>query len=386
MPIIRETPMRLPLDFYRQMRLRQPVLFEPRMQSWMVLCYADALQVLLDHDTFSSDPHSINPRLPSMPSILSMDEPRHRKLRNIVHKAFTPRVVEQLAGRITEITNELLNEIQEKDGDVEIISEFAYPLPLTVIAELLGVPILDRPRFREWSNTLSTGHQFKGTRNPTEQRKQSTQELRSYFSEQLAERRKESRDDLMSLLLAAEVDGEKLSQEELLDFCQLLLIAGHETTANLLSNAIYSFDAFPEVADELRRDPDLMAGAIEEILRCFPSVSGELRIATKETELAGQTIEKHQLVMVVAASANYDESQFPEPELFDIHRQPNRHISFGHGIHFCLGAPLARLEAKIALPLLLKRFSTIKRRAEQTIEPIESPFLMGIKQFYVALS
>ncbi|MDQ2886089.1 MAG: cytochrome P450 [Chloroflexota bacterium] len=385
MPLIRDTPMRLPLDWYRQMRQNQPIYLDPRMRSWMVFRYSDALQVLLDHTTFSSDLHRVSAQLPNMPGILSLDEPKHQKLRSIVQKAFTPRIVEQLAPRITEITTELLDVAQAK-GEMESIAEFAYPLPLTVIAELLGVPLQDRAQFRTWSQALATGHQFTGVPSPTQERLSSTHQLRAYFARQLEERRKVDKNDLMSLLLAAEVDGERLSEEELLDFCQLLLIAGHETTANLLGNALYCFDAYPEVAEELRRDPTLMPGAIEEILRCFPSVTGDLRITTSETEMSGQMIGKHQLVIVVAASANYDEEQFSEPEIFDIRRHPNRHITFGHGIHFCLGAPLARLEAKIALSLLLERFTSIKHVPKQLIEPIESPFLLGMKRFDVSLT
>jgi cytochrome P450 len=369
------------------MRAANPVFFEPRSRTWMVFRYDDAMHVLTDHSTFSSEPRKFADLpigMPMMPSILAMDEPRHRKLRAIVHQAFTPRVVEGLKPRIEAITHALLDRAQT-NGGMDVVQDFAYPLPLIVIAELLGVPTDDRESFHAWSNILTTGHQFEGKVNPTQAREESGRALNAYFKEMLQGRRADPRADIISLLLAAEVDGEKLSDEELLEFCRLLLIAGHETTANLLGNAVVCFDTYPDIAEQLRQDTSLMPSTIEEILRCFPSVSGDFRITAVETTLGGQRIEKYQPVLVIATSANYDEAQFPDADNFDMRRHPNRHLTFGYGIHFCLGAPLARLEAKIALPILLERFPALKGVAGQSIEPIQSPFLSGVKRFLVTV-
>jgi len=380
-----ESPIRPPLEHYKQMRAKSPVFFEPRAGSWMVFRYAEAVRVLNDHTTFSSDPRrfeDLPSGMPTMFSILGLDEPRHRKLRTIIHRAFTPRVVEKLAPRISVITHALLDQVQVR-GEMDVIQDFAYPLPLTVIAELLGVSVEDRVKFHAWCNTLTTGYQFEDRTSFSQSREESLQALNAYFGEVLKARRAALGDDLISLLLAAEVDGEKLNDEELLEFCLLLLIAGHETTANLLGNAVVCFDTYPDVANQLREDPSLMPGAIEEILRCFPSVASDFRFTTTETTLGGQQIGKYQPILVMVDSANYDEAQFSNADYFDIQRYPNRHLTFGHGIHFCLGAPLARLEARIALPILLERFPDLKAVPAQVVEPIKSPFLAGVKHFYV---
>ena|SRR5579884_314221 len=382
MPTIHKHPINLPLDWYRQMRATQPVYFESRYGCWLVFRYNDALRVFNDPITFSSEPRAREAG--RQPSILGMDDPRHHQLRAIIQQAFTPRVIEQLTPRIIAVTNALLNSLQER-GEMEVIEDFAYPLPLTIIAELLGIPAEEQALFRSWSTALTRGFQ-PSTRAPRSQvYEESDRALRSYFAQKLEERRRDPRDDLMSLLLAASVDGQKLNEEELLDFCKLLLLAGHETTAHLLGNAVVCFDAYPDVAQQVRADPSLITSAVEEILRCFPSVSGALRHATQEAILGEQRIEPGQSIIIQAVSANYDEAQFPDPEIFDIRRQPNRHLTFGHGIHFCLGAPLARLEAKIALPLLLERFPTLKHQPGHPVETIISPFLLGVKAFHVTL-
>ncbi|GCE17067.1 cytochrome P450 [Dictyobacter kobayashii] len=370
----------IPLAMFRQMRQNDPVHFEPRMRGWAVFRYADAMYVLSHPQLFSSE--AILPGQPHLPSILGMDEPRHRKLRNIVSQVFTPRMIEQLTPQITAVVQQLLDKVIPR-GRMDVIQDFAYPLPIIIIAGLLGVPAEDQAIFRSWSDSLTAAN---GSNDTPETRVSNAQSFQAYFLQKLAERRSQPQQDLMSRLLSAEVDGEKLSDEELLEFCRLLLIAGYETTANLLGNAFVCFDQYPEVVEELRQHPEFMPGAVEEILRCFPSVAGDNRVALEDLMLGDKQIQKHQTVSVMAISANYDEEQFPEPERFDIHRDPNRHITFGYGIHFCLGAPLARLEAKIALNIVLQRIQNIQRDPTRPVEPVQSPFIVGVRSFPITFT
>ncbi|GLV56723.1 putative cytochrome P450 YjiB [Dictyobacter sp. S3.2.2.5] len=379
-----ETPYRpfahVPLAVFRQMRQQDPVHFDPRMHGWAVFRYDDAQYVLSHPQLFSSE--AILPGQPHLPSFLGMDDPRHRKLRNIVSQVFTPRMIEQLTPQITAVVHQLLDQVAPQ-GHMDVIRDFAYPLPITIIAGLLGVPAEDQDTFRSWSDSLTAAN---GTNDTPEARATNAQSFQDYFLQKLSERRRQPQQDLMSRLINAEVDGEKLSDEELLEFCRLLLIAGYETTANLLGNAFVCFDQYPEVAEKLRQHPEFMPGAVEEILRCFPSVAGDTRVALEDTTLGGKQIQKHQVVSVVATSANYDESQFPDPERFDIHRDPNRHLTFGYGVHFCLGAPLARLEARIGLTIALRRLQNIQRDPGQPIEPVQSPFIIGVRNFPITFT
>ena len=372
-----DTLLRIPLAWYRQMRETNPVYYDARFNLWSVFRYDDALHVLTDPAIFSSEP-APGSRQPHLPSILGMDEPRHHKLRAIVSQAFTPRVVAQLAPRITEVTNSLLDNVIPQ-GEMDVIQDFAYPLPITIIAELLGVPPQEQETFRDWSTQMVSGPRH--TTSAGQSQVQVAQLLRTYLAQKLEEHRREPREDLMGRLLVAEVDGERLSEQELLDFCQLLLIAGYETTANLLGNSMVAFEEHPEAVEELRSDPTLMKSAVEEILRCYPSVSGATRLATEATTVGGQTIDKGQTISIHIASANYDERQFPAPDRFDIRRDPNRNIAFGHGIHFCLGAPLARLEANIALNLFLARLWNVQRIADRPVEAIQTFFTFGVEHF-----
>jgi cytochrome P450 len=373
----------IPLAWYRQMRATEPVSYDPKFRSWNVFRYDDALRILNDHITFSSAARG-GARDAALPSIVGMDPPRHRQLRSLVNQAFTPRVVEQLAPRIEAIANELLDRALA-DGRMDLIHDFAYPIPIRIIADLLGIPVEEQATFRRWSETLVTGPRTDALRGRSyaEERSASLRDLNDYFLAKLAERRKSPQKDLMSRLIAAEVEGERLSDQDLLEFCRLLLIAGYETTACLIGSTALSLCEEPEVAADLRRDPSLLPGAIEEALRCYPSVAGTMRVTTDEVEVAGQPIEKSQSVIVWIGSANYDEAHFADPERFDIRRSPNRHLGFGVGIHFCVGAPLARLETRIATALLLQRLPRIERDTSRPIEPVDSPFLFGVKHLEV---
>ncbi len=366
-----------PFPWYRSMREAHPVYYQPQYQFWQVFCYDDVLRVLSDYTSFSSVFGGGGQRQdPLGSSLISMDPPRHRQLRNLVTQAFTPRSVAQLSGRITAIVNELFNQVAAQ-GHMDVIDDLAYPLPVIVIAEMLGIPQEDRERFKAWSDAV-VGATYPEGGDPQA-------EMSEYFLDMIQQRSRERKDDLISALLDAQIDGQHLNQRELLGFCILLLVAGNETTTNLIGNAILCFDEHPEVMEQLRAEPELVPGAIEEVLRYRSPVQFMYRRAAADITIRDQVIRTGQMVLAWIGSANRDEAQFPDPDYFDIRRAPNRHIAFGHGIHFCLGAPLARLEAKIALTMLLERFQDIKRVPGVQLEPTGSNIVFGVKHLPITL-
>ncbi len=369
-------------DWYRQMREAQPVYRDPNWGAWHVFRYADVARILSDHATFSSDESRYMPpeqrdTSPITSSILRMDPPRHRQLRNIVSQAFTPRMVAQLEPRIQEITNGLLDQVAAK-GEMDVIRDLAAPLPVTVIAELLGIPTELREDFKRWSDALVSGDE-----QMTEEEMQAlfaeVGNMFTYFVQVLAERRAHPQNDLVSALLAAEVDGQHLSDQELLGFCGLLLVAGNETTTNLIGNLILCLDENPGTVERLRANRALVAGAVEEALRYYAPVKTMIRFATTGTSIGDQHIEAGQLILPWFSSANRDEAEFPDADRFDIEREPNRHLGFGRGIHFCLGAPLARLEVKTALNAMLDLLPGEWRVADVPLEPLKSFIVFGTK-------
>ena len=341
-------------SWFAEMREQNPVFKDERTRLWQVFRYEDVLSILTDYSRFSSHAYELTGGFLSN-SLIAKDPPDHRKLRNLVNQAFTPRAVAHLSDRVTQITQELLDEVRHK-GAMDIVADIAFPLPAKVIAELLGVPGEDWNIFQRWARVDSSDA---ASRRESGQSMQ--EEMFNYFTDLLEERRRSPREDLISSLSVAEVDGERLSEPELLSFCTLLLAAGQETTKNLITNAIVCLTDHRESMERLINEPALMPTAIEEILRFLPPVWFLFRQTKADVELAGQHIPANQVVLAWTASANRDPARFPDPDRFDIEREPNRHLAFGHGIHFCVGAPLARLEAKIALPMMLQQLKNLQR-------------------------
>ncbi|HEY0734103.1 MAG TPA: cytochrome P450 [Herpetosiphonaceae bacterium] len=347
-------------QWFAQMRASQPVFYDEQTHLWQIFRYDDVNEVVTDYNRFSSESlpgFSENTFLEG--TIVATDPPQHRKLRNLVNQAFTPRAVNELSGRVAEITQELLDDVKER-GRLDIVSDIAFPLPAKVIAEMLGVPAEDWDIFRRWVSGADIAV-AKDRESAMRMQHSQEQQMYDYFVQLLDERRRAPKDDLISDLSVAEVDGERLSERELVSFCLLLLAAGQETTKNLIANAAYCFTEYPEARERLMREPGLMQGAVEEILRYLPPVWFTLRRAKTDLELAGQHIPANAIIQAWNASANRDAAQFSEPEHFAIERQPNKHLSFGHGIHFCIGAPLARLEANVALPMILSQLKNLER-------------------------
>lgn len=325
-----------------------------------VFRFDDVQHVLSDPATFSSDFSRALPSLTkrSKGMLTQIDPPMHRNLRRLVSTAFTPKMVASLQPRITEITTELLAAVPA--GEFDLVEQLAYPLPVTVIAEMLGIPGSDRELFRGWADKLLS-LQVDDPTDPNLARiiEESRKDMDEYLLAQCLARRENPKDDLISRLVLAEIDGQQLDDEELVNFSSLLLLAGHITTTTLLGNAMLCLQENPAAAAELRADRSLIPAAIEEVLRVRTPFTRTARVTTTDVEVAGVHIAADTVLAPNLLSANHDERHFPDPDRFDIHRDPNQQVGFGHGIHFCLGAPLARLEGKIAINLLLDAFSDL---------------------------
>ncbi|MDI3288755.1 cytochrome P450 [Polyangium sp. 15x6] len=366
----------------------EPVHFAPELGMWNVYGYPETLRILGDPGLFSSNTMRLVPEIRRSieGNLVQMDPPEHKKLRSLVSHAFTPKVVADLEPRIARLTHELLDAVDGPDR-LELVADLAYPLPVIVIAELLGVPSSDRDMFKQWvDKMLESSTQFSLVNRSEEQERQvkvaleQSQLLLDYLGKHAAERRQKPREDLLTKLVEAEVDGDRLTETEVANFANILLIAGHITTTMLLGNTVLCLDAHPEQGAKVRADRSLVPGAIEESLRFFSPFATVGRSTTSAVELGGKTIPADQLIMVWIAAANRDPRQFTNPNEFDPSRDPNPHVAFGRGIHFCLGAPLARLEGRVALDILLDRFPRLRMDPEAPPEFIPSPNMTGVRK------
>ncbi|MFD9858977.1 cytochrome P450 [Streptomyces alboflavus] len=381
-----------PAHFWlRGTRPEQPVALDERTGIWNVYGYPEIVEVFSDPVTYSSDTfRRLAPDVPDYDKsglLTQMDPPVHRKLRQLVSRAFTPRLVAGLAPRIGALTHELLDRADDR-GALELVDDLAHPLPVTVIAELLGVPASDRPLFRQWSEESF----------PREQRPTAGEgggvfgadevaaaldlgrRMNEYFAEHADDRRRHPREDLLTLLVQAEVDGERLSSVAVGNLAQLLLIAGHVTTTMLLGNTVLCLDAYPEYGEAVRRDPTGLPAVIEESLRLLTPFQLFYRATTRESELGGQRVPAGQALALWVGAANRDERVFFGPDDFRPGRDPNPHLAFGRGIHFCLGAPLARLEGRIALGILLERYPDLRTDPDNPPVLMADPELTGARK------
>jgi len=370
--------------WYDLMLHTMPIFLDRGSGTWNVFSYNDVEQVLTQFSTFSSEfggyegssSAGNSDEANIMGSMLTTDPPFHTKLRNIISKSFTPSSISLLEPRIREIASSLLKEVDTSKAD--FITDFSDPFPVTVIAEMLGIPSEDRKRFKKWSD-----NEIGSSEESPEVRKRTHVELARYFSKIIGNRRKNPRSDLISSIVTSEVERQRLTENEAVSFCILLLIAGNETTTNLLGNAIRLF-ARHHSLEKLSEKHSLIPTAIEEVLRYSSPVRGMFRIAIKDTELSGKQVKVGNSLMAWIGSANRDGSKFDEPAKFDIERKPNPHIAFGHGIHMCLGAPLARLESKVAIELLMEKYTKVDLRIkDEELTPIRNVAIGGVRHLPV---
>ena len=359
-----------PFPFYAQLRAEAPVFPVVALRgqrAWLVTRYDDVLAALKDERLAKDRHNAMTPeqlkKAPKMPSffkpfergLLSLDDPDHARLRVLVHKAFTPRRIEQMREQIQEVANELLNAAVPKGG-MDLIADFALPLPLTMIARMLGIPTKDNEKFRRWTKTL-----LSAASNPNPLvLVPSMMSFMRYMRKQIQERQSHPQDDLITALSQAKEGSDVMTEDEILSMIFLLLSAGHETTVNLIGSGMLALLEQPEQLTKLRNEPLLSKTAIEELLRFVcPAEMATERYAREDITIAGTTIPRGELVLAVIASANRDEHYFAAPDALDITRTNNKHLAFGQGVHYCLGAPLARLEGQIAIEVLTQRLPNL---------------------------
>jgi cytochrome P450 len=391
-----------PPAVYERLRTTNPVHRSP-LGFWVFTRHADCLAMLRDKRASSDARHmdaetvagmrrfeepggAIGDMFEEMAPFLFRDPPDHTRLRGLVQKAFTPRVVEGLRARITEVSDELLDAALGK-GETDLVADLAYPLPVQIIVEMLGVPAQDHEMFRVWSEAMARGldPDFLLPPEAIQERLVGIMSFVQYFASLIEERRRDLGDDLLSALIAAEEQGDVLSQGELISTCILLLVAGHETTVNLIGGGALALMEHPDQLARFRDDPGVGRTAIEEMLRYVSPVQLTGRIAAEDIEVGGVTVAKGEFAMLLLGSANRDPDAFPAPDVFDVERKENPHLGFGFGVHHCIGAPLARLESQIALATLFGRARSVEPVTDELAYK-DNIILRGLASLPVVLS
>lgn len=359
--------------WFEYMRANHPVVYDEQGGGWNIFCYDDVYQILMDPATFSSeDVPNFSRNAFLRETIVALDPPVHRRLRYLANQAFTRADITRIANNAIPLTQTLFDQMREQK-EVETVNDFAFPLTMRAIAVMLEVPEQDWHLVKNWARGTDADTPPQTREEATESQNRMGQQIYDYFTDVLTERRREPREGLLSDLIAAEVNGERLTDDEILKFCVLLVVAGQETVQNLLINALYCFTRFPSSLDHLMQHPDSIPSALEEVLRYLPPFWISVRRTTTDTVLRGQRIPANTIVQAWNASANRDSMYFSNPNHFDILREPNRHLTFGHGIHFCLGAPLARLETRIIFEMMFKQFKSIQRISNDPIDMGSGP-------------
>ena len=368
-----------PYPLFHRLRSEDPVHWSDRLNGWVLTRYDDVRAASRD-PRFANDRASVNmsglaeperTRLAPLGEHVSnwlgfTDPPKHTRMRNLVSKSFTSELAEDMGPRIQHIVDSLIDDA-ERQGRMDLVNDLAYPLPTTVICEILGVPMENRAQFKGWIDDITKfigGLGASYLEKTADKAEESRKELTHLFRELTLQRRREPRQDLITALAAVEGDEDGLSEQELLGLCVFLFAAGHETTVSLIANGMLSLLQNRGELERLRRDPSLMETAVEEFLRYESPIQVDTRLIAEDVELRGRCLRKGQPVIMVRAAANRDPAQFPDPDRFDVGRQNNKHLAFGWGIHFCLGAPLARIESRIAVKTLLERLPEIRLESE----------------------
>jgi cytochrome P450 len=395
---LRPEYIRNPYQLYQQLRMEDPVLWDESAHGWVLTGFADVVITLRDPrlsaKRFMMDTswvpedlrETLEPPIRALTrQMLFLDPPDHTRLRGLVAKAFTPRVVDAMRPHIQQIVDELLDAVQD-NGRMDVMRDFAYPLPAIVIAEMLGVPPEDRDRFTRWTENfgrLLDGGDF--TLEGVFQALSGISEFIEYFRQNIRQRSIAPRDDLMQAMINAEERGDVLSEEELLGNCVLLLAAGHGTTTHLIGNGTLALLKHPDQLQQLKDDLSLIAPAIEELLRYDSPVQMTSRLAKEDLEFGGKRIGAGQEVLMCLGAANRDPAQFSDPDQLNLRRTENRYLSFGYGIHFCLGAPLARVEAEIAFSTLLRHFKELRLETE-VLEWVPSLVFRGLRELPIVFA
>ncbi len=350
-----------PFPMFAALRQNSPVMKLPGAPFWMITRYEDVLRILRDPATFSSQVGEAPADGSKRPTTILFDDPPiHTRMRGLLTSAFTPRVVELQRDSIQEYCTKLVDAMCAKET-ADWVAELAYPLPVMVIANMLGVQDGDMATFKRWSDAIIENVATSLFEPGTNALDEINREFDAYFTERLDKVRRQPEDNLLSALVHAESDEDgKLSESDLLVICRVLLVAGNETTTGLIVNSARVFEEFPEEIAKVKANPNLVPAAIEETMRMYPTFPATFRITTRDVEVSGVTIPKGERVLTLITSANHDEEVFDRPEEFIINRSSKRHVGFGMGIHYCLGAPLARIEADIAWRTLLPRIRSLK--------------------------
>lgn len=370
-----------PYPIYAKWRSDKPIWWAEDVAGWVLSRYEDVRSILKDPAGFSSEVASVRSRTTMSLPLLHDDPPRHTSLRAIVNRSFTSKVMKAIESDVESVVEQLLDEI-DAGQPVDIAEALTIPLPVALIAHFMGIPFERKDDFKRWSDSLTAT----GTAKTMAERMPDILAMMAFFRDEIPKRRAVPGDDLISKVISAEVAGEALTEETIVGYCQLLLIAGNETTTNLLSNLLNYIADHPEVWAALREDTSKIEAAIEETLRFEPPVHWLSRVAVRDAEFHGQKVAKGEAVYTVLGAANRDPEHYDDPDTFRLDRPRSDHHTFGHGIHFCIGAPLARMEAHHALLGMLRRFSRIEHVLDAENERTHSSMLRGYHHLWLRLA